>query len=102
MAGGQHADTRSPGHDGLELAERGRAVEVGGTEGDVACPVRPRSRRHFSTPCAGPVFSPHPPADPPVPTATLPTFPPDGVARAMFRTGVVGSRWTGAGRRTRP
>ena len=73
MAGGQHADPAAARHDGLELGNRGRAEKARGAEGDVAGPVRPQWLVHprLLGRTSARVF-PHPPVDPPVPTATLP------------------------------
>jgi Pentapeptide repeats (8 copies) len=45
VAGGQHPEPARAGHSRLELAERGRAIQVSGAEGDVARPVRARPGR---------------------------------------------------------
>ena len=56
MAGAQHADPARPRDHGLELAQRDRAMKVRGPEGDVARPVRSRSRVQPPSRSSGPVF----------------------------------------------
>src|SRR5271165_5147289 len=74
MAGGQHADLAGPRDDGLQFADRGRAVEVRRREGDIARPVLIRPSHeiqlHVRHPTGSPMFPPRPPAVPPVAAAT--------------------------------
>src|SRR5208283_2364700 len=64
MAGGQHADLAGPRDDGLQFADRGRAVEVRRREGDIARPVliRPSHgiQAHVRHPTGSPMFPPGP------------------------------------------
>ena len=74
MTGGQHLDLAGPGDDPPELADGGRAVEIGRAVDDIAGPVRPRRihvQVHARHPTVSLSFPPHPPADPPVLAANL-------------------------------